>query len=193
MCRGRSRVQAGTSGVDMNTYIALFRGINVGGNNLLPMKDLAAILERSGCGSVRTYIQSGNALFSTGKHDAQQMAERISSRILERHGFKPKVMLLAVSDLQEAIENNPFRAAEGKTLHFFFLESIPRKPDLGALTALKSESERFALKGNVFYLHAPDGIGRSKLATKVEQCLGVAVTARNWNTVSKLMAMARQA
>jgi uncharacterized protein (DUF1697 family) len=81
---------------------------------------------------------------------------------------------------------------EGKSLHFFFLASTPAKPDLDALAKLKSSSEEFKLGKNVFYLHAPDGIGRSKLAAKVEKALGVPATARNWNTVSKLMVMVHQ-
>jgi uncharacterized protein (DUF1697 family) len=177
----------------MNIYIALFRGINVGGNNLLPMKELAGILQRVGCTSVRTYIQSGNAVFSTQKRDAKKIADEIGAGILEVRGFRPKVMLLGLPELEQAIKNNPFKTADGKALHVFFLESVPKKPDLAALTALKAESERFALEGNVFYLYTPDGFGRSKLGAKVEQRLGVAGTARNWNTVSKLMTMAKPA
>jgi uncharacterized protein (DUF1697 family) len=177
--------------VAMNIYIALFRGINVGGNNLLPMTELAGILERAGCTSVRTYIQSGNAVFSTRKRDPKKIADEIGAKILEVRGFRPKVMLLGLPELEQAIKNNPFKAAEGKALHFFFLESVPKKPDLAALTALEVESERFALEGTVFYLYTPEGFGRSKLAAKVERCLGVAGTARNWNTVARLMTMAK--
>ena len=112
------------------------------------------------------------------------MTEEISSKILKSHGFKPKVMLLSVSELEDAIENNPFKTSGGKTLHFFFLESIPVKPDIDGLSNIKTNSEEFNLNKNIFYLYAPDGMGRSKLATKIEQALGVPVTARNWNTVT---------
>ena len=77
----------------------------------------------------------------------------------------------------------------GKELHLYFLVSRPKKPDLDRLDAVKARSERFALKDTVFYLYAPDGIGRSKLAAAVERSLGVAATARNWNTVEKLLEM----
>jgi uncharacterized protein (DUF1697 family) len=103
------------------------------------------------------------------------------------------VLLLKVSELEDAIENNPFKTLEGKTLHFFFLESTPVKPDIDGLSNIKTNSEEFNLNKNIFYLYAPDGIGRSKLAAKVEHALGVPVTARNWNTVSKLIAMVKQA
>jgi len=177
----------------MYPYIALFRGINVGGKNILPMKDLVGMLEKMGCETVKTYIQSGNAVFRAKENQTKKMTEEISSKILESHGFKPRVILLKVSELEEAIKNNPFSTLDGKTLHFFFLESAPEKPDLEILSNLKTDSEEFKLHENIFYLYAPDGIGRSKLAAKVEHALRVPVTARNWNTVSKLMAMVKEA
>ena len=177
----------------MNIYVALFRGINVGGKNILPMKDLVGILEGIGCEKVKTYIQSGNAVFQAKENQIKKIAEKLCSRILESHGFKPKVLLLGVTELEDAIKNNPFKTIEGKSLHFFFLESTPIKPNLDKLANVKSNSEEFKLDKNIFYLYAPDGVGRSKLAAKVEQALGVPVTARNWNTVSKLFAMVKQA
>lgn len=176
----------------MNTYIALFRGINVGGKNILPMADLARLLERLGFSRVQTYIQSGNVVFQSAKTPAPAMAAEISSIILDTHGFAPTIFLLNRREFQDAIDNNPFAATDGKALHFFFLMRPPQKPDLAGLTAVKAASEEFRLYKSVFYLHAPDGIGRSKLASKVEQRMGVPVTARNWNTVSKLQAMATQ-
>jgi uncharacterized protein (DUF1697 family) len=170
----------------MKTYIALFRGINVGGKNILPMKDLKKILEQEGCSNVKTFIQSGNVVFQIRLNDREKLAEDISGKILKKHGFEPKILLLDSVELRAAVENNPFDANEGKALHFYFLSSKPASPDLDQLTEAKSGSEDFKLHGNVFYLYAPDGIGRSKLAAKVEQCLGVPLTARNWNTISKL-------
>jgi uncharacterized protein (DUF1697 family) len=177
----------------MTTYVALFRGINVGGKNILPMEDLVAILEGIGCDKVKTYIQSGNAVFRARKIQTKKFEEKISSNIMERYGFRPKVLLLEVQELLDAVENNPFNNMDGKALHFFFLESAPVEPNLDELASVKSNTEKFKLDKNIFYLYAPDGIGRSKLAAKVEQALGVPVTARNWNTVSKLVTLARQA
>jgi uncharacterized protein (DUF1697 family) len=155
------------------------------------MRDLVGILEGLGCENVKTYIQSGNAVFRTKKNQTKKIAEEISSKIMEHHGFKPKVLLLGVSELEESIKNNPFKTGVGKALHFFFLESTPINPDLDGLVNVKLNSEEFHLNKNIFYLYAPEGVGRSKLAAKVEQALGVPVTARNWNTISKLIAMAR--
>jgi uncharacterized protein (DUF1697 family) len=176
----------------VSKYVALFRGINVGGKNILPMKDLVGILESIGCEKVKTYIQSGNVVFQFRGNKTKKIAEEIGSIILESHGFEPKVHLLSIKELEAAVENNPFSTVEGKSLHFFFLAPTPSKPDLDALAKLKSNSEEFKLHKNIFYLLAPDGIGRSKLAAKVEKALGVPATARNWNTVSKLMAMVHQ-
>lgn len=174
----------------MITYVALFRGINVGGKNILPMKDLVETLEGLGCENVKTYIQSGNAVFAT-RANQKKIAGDVSSRIQASHGFKPNVLLLRVAELEDAIERCPFEPTEGKALHLFFLESPPVDPNLDELEMVKSDTEAFELDVNVFYLYAPDGIGRSKLAAKVERALGVPVTARNWNTVSKLAALVK--
>lgn len=173
----------------VNKYIALFRGINVGGRNILPMKALVRVLEGVGCENVRTYIQSGNAVFQHREQDVSKITSEIGTTILETHGFEPKVLLLELRELREAIANNPFSTDNGKVLHFFFLSAVPDNPDLDKLAARQANSETFKLDHNVFYLHAPAGIGRSKLAANVEQSLGVPATARNWNTVKKLMAM----
>lgn len=174
----------------MSTYIALLRGINVGGNNLLPMKALVAILEDLGCENVRTYIQSGNAVFDVKSGLTKGFADRFGEAVRTGHGFKPSILLLQAVELENAIKGNPFPTADGKALHCYFLASTPKKPDLASLNQLKAASEAFVLKERVFYLYTPDGLGRSKLAVKVERALGVAATARNWNTVSKLAEMA---
>lgn len=176
----------------MNTIIALLRGINVGGHHKLPMRELVALLEGLNLTNVKTYIQSGNVVFQSARRDLPALAQEIGAAIGEHHGFVPKIMLLSLADWETAVSQNPFPAAEEnhKTLHFYFLESAPPNPDLALLESLKSEREQFELIDMVFYLHAPDGIGRSKLAAKVEKGLGVAATARNWRTVSKIMEMA---
>src|ERR687889_126339 len=175
----------------MKTYIALFRGINVGGNNVLPMKELVSRLESIGAQNVKTYIQSGNAIFQSQEANASLLSDKISAAIKKSHGFEPQVFLLKLEDMEKVVDANPFPEAESepKTLHVHFLASMPKNPDLGALESIKSDRERFALKDKVFYLHAPDGIGRSKLAANTEKLLGVAITSRNWRTVCKVMTM----
>ncbi|MGK7294594.1 MAG: DUF1697 domain-containing protein [Candidatus Wenzhouxiangella sp. M2_3B_020] len=177
----------------MSRHMALLRGINVGGRNRLPMVDLVSIFESLGYRDVRTVAQSGNVVFappdpSVGAN-ARAIAASIADSIAERHGFRPQVMVLSPNALRTAIDRNPFPAADGRALHFFFLESPPIVPDPASLEARKRPSERIALDGSVLYLHAPDGFARSKIASTVEQSLGVAATARNWNTVKKLEMM----
>ena len=178
----------------MNKWVALFRGINVGGNNLLPMKDLVALLEAIGCTEVRTYIQSGNVVFSSSAATVPQLARSIGKSILNIHGFEPLVQLLSVEALHNAVRLNPFSEAEEnpKTLHVYFLAETPKSAYQESLNDIKLESESYRLEENVFYLHAPDGIGRSRLAAKAEKLLGVDATARNWRTVKKLLELAEQ-
>lgn len=178
----------------MKTYIALFRGINVGGNNPLPMKDLVVALENLECQEVATYIQSGNAVFRSEEADGSLLSDGIMATIGERHGFEPRVLVLSSEELEKAVRSNPFPEAESepKTLHAYFLASPPERPDLDALEGMKGDRERFVLSESVFYLHAPDGIGRSRLAANAEKLLGVPTTARNWRTIRKVMDMADQ-
>ena len=177
----------------MKTYIALFRGINVGGKNSLPMKELAAILDDLQCQNIKTYIQSGNVVFESKENDPARLANKIGLEIKKRRGFEPYVLLLGLEKLEKVIKSNPFPEAESdpKTLHVGFLASTPKDPDLKKLESIKSDSERFRLIGNAFYLHAPEGIGRSRLAANTERLLGVSMTDRNWRTVCKLMEMAK--
>ena len=177
----------------MKTYIALIRGINLGGKNMLPMKELVAILEGLGARNIKTYIQSGNAVFTSREKNPSRLARTIGTEIKQRRGFEPKILLLELKDLEHAMQQNPFPEAEANppALHLSFLVSAPTKPNLQALEGLKKASERFQLRGSVFYLHAPEGVGRSKLAANAEKLLGVSMTDRNWRTVCTLCEMAK--
>ena len=177
----------------MKPYIALFRGINVGGKNTLPMKELVAMLEGLGLQKVKTYIQSGNAAFVYDTKDVSQLSNQIRAVIKKRRGFEPYVLLLRLEDIERAIQRNPFPEAEAtpKTLHAGFLAAVPERPDMKTLESLKSDSERFRLIDRVFYLHAPDGVGRSRLAANAERLLGVPMTDRNWSTVTTIWRMAQ--
>jgi uncharacterized protein (DUF1697 family) len=173
----------------MKSFIALFRGINVGGSGVLSMRDLVETLESIDLKDVKTYIRSGNVAFRCSEEDAEKISVEIGDAVRERFGFAPQVMVLKPEELRRALEANPFPEGESepKTLHLGFLASAPERPDLKALESLRKESERFALKDRVFYLHAPEGVGRSKLAANIERLLGVPVTSRNWRTVGKVM------
>ncbi len=178
----------------MKTYIALFRGLNMGGHNILPMKELVKLLEKLGCSDIRTYIQSGNAVFRSKEQRASRLSDKISVEIRKTHGFAPRVLLLEQEEMNKIIASNPFPEAESdpKSLNLLFLTSDPERPDVNALEKIRKQSERFRLKGNVFYLHTPEGVGRSKLAMNAERLLGVPVTGRNWRTVTKIMEMVKE-
>ena len=178
----------------MNTFIAFLRGINVGGKSSLPMKELVPLLEAFGASNVRTYIQSGNAVFQFDGTDCPALSRRLTEAIGKSRGFEPHVLILGVAALERAMAQNPFPEAESDphSLHLGFLDSAPTCPDLEKLKSIRKESELFYLGDGVFYLHAPEGVGRSKLAAGAEKLLGVPMTIRNWRTVCKVRELAGQ-
>ena len=175
----------------MSPWIALFRGINVGGHRSLPMKELKALMTDLGYADVRTYIQSGNVVFESDETDSAAMALRISAAVEQSHGFSTRVLVLSRDDFMSAIVANPFPDAESepKTLHLYFL-TAPPTPDIASLDAAKAADETYVIIDRTLYLHAPSGIGRSKLAAKIDRLLNVETTARNWSTVVKIAEIA---
>ena len=178
-----------------NVWIALIRGINVGGNNLLPMAQLKVLLGKLGASDVKTYIQSGNAVFRHAGDDASTLALRITRAVEKACGFAPRVLLLTCEQLEQAVAANPFQqaTADPARVHVLFLAATPERPDLAGLEKVKAASESFVLSGSYCYLHTPDGLAKSKLAERAERLLGVAATARNWRTVGKLLELAHAA
>jgi len=172
----------------MPLYIALFRGINVGGSNTLPMVELVEILSSFGGVNIKTSIQSGNAVFRHPDGEVPGLAEKISRAVEQRRGFKPQVLILTPEDLERAMAGNPFPQAvsDPSSMHLGFLAVKPEHVELDKLVSLKAESEQFQLTADIFYLFAPDGVGRSRLAAGVEKILGVPMTDRNWKTVCKI-------
>jgi uncharacterized protein (DUF1697 family) len=178
----------------MNVYIALIRGINVGGSNKLPMNELKQLFERHGCAEVQTYIQSGNVVFRGTNAAAGRLAKQVTAAVAKARGFAPRLLVLSRTELERAAAGNPFPEADDhpQSVHLFFLAEPATAADLKAMNTLKAASERFVLKGRVLYLHTPDGFGSSKLAARAERLLGVDATARNWRTVTTLVEMARK-
>lgn len=169
-----------------NTWIALIRGINVGGKNKVNMKELIKHMEADGFGQVKTYIQSGNVVFQS----ATRPKDEIAALIEKGFGFRPSVFILSGADLKKSAKKNPYPDGEGKTVHFFFCDQVPKDVDFDFLESVRIDSEAYELIDKVFYLHAPAGIGRSKLAEKMGRAFkGVTMTARNLNTIKKLLEM----
>lgn len=175
-----------------NTWLALLRGINVVGKNKVPMKALASALEAAGFQSVRTYIQSGNVLFKSASGSRRALASRIALLVERNFGCAPTVLVINRTELAAAIRGNPFPGADGdhKALHLYFLAARPKSPDIASLAGLDAGREAFELKGEVFYLWTPDGFPDSVLRSRIERCLGVPATARNWRTVNELLKLA---
>jgi uncharacterized protein (DUF1697 family) len=176
----------------MKTWIALLRGINVGGRNTLPMVSLSKIFTEAGCEQVRTYIQSGNVVFKADIRSKNGFVESISHAVEQKHGFPPAVALFTSDSLRSAIAANPYPETESepKSLHVFFLESAPEIARIEDAEALLADSESIEVIGLHLFLRAPNGIGRSRFVKGVEKALAMRATARNWRTVTKLAELA---
>jgi uncharacterized protein (DUF1697 family) len=177
----------------MTTWIALLRGVNVGGRNVLPMKRLRELLGDLGFTDVATYIQSGNCVLRSEAADATRIESRISDGIAAEFGFRPSVFVLTLDELDAAIAGNPFagRAADPRLVHVFFLAEAVDALDEPAMRTLAERDDDFALAGRVLYLFTPGGFGRSKLAERLERFLPVDMTARNLRTAVKIAELAR--
>lgn len=175
-------------------HAALLRGINVGGKNKLPMKDLAEIFAEAGCREVATYIQSGNVVFLATAAVLKKLAGAIEAKIGERFGYKVPVVIRSHEELSAVVRENPFlRAGEPEsTLHVAFLAATPEASAIAKLDPDRSPPDRFAVMGKEVYLHLPNGAGNSKLTNAwMDAKLSTISTARNWNTVLKLVEMTR--
>ncbi|MFE3070457.1 DUF1697 domain-containing protein [Streptomyces sp. NPDC059247] len=197
------------------TYALLLRGINVSGRRKVPMADLRSCLEGLGHRDVRTYLQSGNAVFTTGADAGgagasgasgagggagvpavsdEALASEIEDAVERRFGFRVDCLVRDGAYLAAVAAACPFPAAEleGKQLHALYLSE---SADPGRFAGIDREAhlpEAFALGDRVLYLYAPEGLGNSKLGEAVSRASvvkGLVVTGRNWNTVRKLVEM----
>ena len=167
----------------MKTYVVLLRAVNVGGTGSLPMTELKAMCERIGGRGVRTYIASGNALLESSK-TATQVKKALEAELARYAGKPVGVAVRTARELAEVLAGNPFpEAAPNKTVAIF-LDEAPAKSALSGVTGASREEVRLGKRE--FYVHYPDGQGRSKL--KIPGA--AAGTARNMNTIAKLVEMA---
>ena len=145
----------------MAVQLALMRGINVGGKNKLPMRELAALFEGAGCSDVRTFIQSGNVIFTPPKK-ASRLSDIVAAGIAERYGYRTPVILRTVEQMREVVKGNPFPGGEER-LHVMFLQDRPPTQHIAGLDPNRSVPDRFIVRGAEIYLHLPNGAGMSKL------------------------------
>lgn len=176
----------------MATYVALLRGINVGGHKRIPMKQLSVALERAGLSEVQTLLQSGNVVLKSQARSARAVEKKVHEAIAEEFGFDVSVLVRSTKVFLAEVANNPFVSqseADPKSVHFFFRRSAEAIDD-AALEKLRGPGEETQSVGSVFYLYAPSGIGRSKLVARASSVLGE-TTARNARTVSRLNGLLR--
>ncbi len=176
----------------MATWIVLLRGINVGGANKLAMTDLKALMTSLGHTAVFTYIQSGNVVLTSPRSDRASLAAEISAGIERAHGLVVSVVLRTPDELSAALAANPFTMeADGSRVMITFLSDVPLPDAISRLEADRFVPDRFELRGSELYAHYPNGAGRSKMTLDYfEKRLGVRGTARNLNTVAKLLGLA---
>ena len=177
----------------MDTFVALLRGINVGGRNKLPMADLRAVVTGLGYGDVATYVQSGNVV-CTGDGDAPTLAVRLAAALADRRGLTVPVVARTAGQWQAMVRANPLAAREDdpKLLHVALLSGVP---DPDRVAALEAEAARFApervvVLGADAYLHCPGGYADTPLQNAfLERRLDRTATTRNWRTVTTLAGM----
>ena len=176
-------------------HIALLRGINVGGKNKLPMASLVPLFVEAGCRQVRTYIQSGNVLFLCSDAVAKKLPDQVSAAIKKSFGLGVPVILRSLAELSHAAQNNPYLKdqVDPKQLQLMCLADKPSAKQIAALDARRSPPDSFVVQGRDIYLNLPNGAARSKLSNAYfDSKLQTVSTARNWNTVLKLMELASE-
>lgn len=181
------------SATSRSTYVALLRGINVGGRNRLPMDELARLFEGAACACVRTYIQSGNVVFAASPSVSLAARETVAAAVSARIGTDIPIVLRSVDELAQAVEANPFPGESQGTriLHVGFLADRPSSDAVSGLDPDRSPPDEFVVRGREIYMRLPNGMARTRLtAGYVERMLGTRVTFRNWRTVLNLLNMA---
>ena len=175
----------------MAVYVAMLRGINVGGRNKIKMADLLALFAGLGHADVVTYIQSGNVVFTSADKRAAALTSAIEQRITRELGMDVATVLRTKTELGKVIAANPFGKVDLAKVHVTFLAQKPQAALVRALDDHSSPPDEFRIVGREVYVHCPTGYGNTKLNNAFwERRLKTAATARNWNTVTKLYELA---
>jgi uncharacterized protein (DUF1697 family) len=174
------------------TYLALLRGINLGPKNKIAMADLSQVFSEAGCSDVRTYIQSGNVIFTAAPELSARLPDLITAQIQKRFGHKVPVMLRTIGEMRAVVRSNPFlkEGAAEDTLHVMFLADLPRPGAANSLDPDRSPPDRFIVRGKEVYLLFPQGFARNKLTgSYFDSKLATIGTVRTWRTVIKLVGL----
>ncbi len=173
----------------VGVHIALLRGINVGGKNSLPMKDLVAMFLAAGCVDVETYIQSGNVVCRASAALAKRVPATIEAAILKGFGYRIPVVMRTADEWGDVVRSNPFvkAGADVGTLHVAFLAGAPGADRVATLDPLRSRPDEFQVRGRDIFLRLPNGVARTKLTNAYfDAKLATVSTVRNWRTVLML-------
>jgi len=174
----------------VRTFIALFRGINVGGNNIIKMAELKALFGELGFVDPQTYVQSGNVVFRAPEAGNDTLATTIEEAVKARFGLAPHVIVRGAAEWSEIIAANPFPDFNlPKNLHAYILDAEPTAAMIDDLAGRERLAGDYAIDGGVLYLHTPEGLLKSNLPVLIERSLRVPMTARNWNTVLALQSL----
>lgn len=177
----------------MTACVALFRGINVGGNHQVNMTKLKALHESLGLQNVVTYIQSGNVVFHSAEADSAQIQRQIEASFEPQFGFHSDVIVRSVDEFNQIVARNPFQGQQNKESNRLVVMFLAARPEDSAQDALRTAyagPEEIFIIGQEMYIYYPDGMGRSKLTGSfIERKLKTVGTARNWNTVLHLQEM----
>jgi uncharacterized protein (DUF1697 family) len=199
------RIQGNRHNNRMASHVALLRGINVGGRNKVSMAELREVVTSLGHTGVTTYIQSGNVLFSTQETDTGKLASALEAAITGAFGIWASVVVLSRDELARILDRNPYpNEPNPKFVHVVFLNAeLPtdlrdRIKAAESAAAAKGSRDTVTSIGPALYLHTPDGFGTSELAQAVLRILGtpgkhgMAATARNWATATKLLSLCEE-
>jgi len=176
----------------MKTYIALLRGINVSGQKIIKMAELRESLTKAGFENARTYIQSGNIILPSTETDHKVIEAQVKALILKDFGFDVPTFVTTADYLEDTVKNNPFPNEETKKIYVSLLDEKPEQARIDALNAADFSPEEYVVDRKRVYLFAALGAAKSKLSNNYfESKLKVKATSRNWNTINKLIALAR--
>lgn len=177
----------------MTTHLALLRGINVSGHNMIKMETLKTTLEACGFQNVSTYIQSGNVFVDTDEENAPKVAFLIKQEIFKVLGHEVPVIVIAKSDLIACFENNPFlkeKEMDLKKLYVAFVSISLKKESINDLKMSQFKPDEVAIDENRIFIKYAVGAGKTKFDQKyIEKKLNLTATIRNWNTVTQLLKM----
>lgn len=174
----------------MIKYVALLKGINVGGHKKVPMAELRAVLTKAGFSDVSTYIQSGNVFFQSSERNIQDIEINLQKAIIAHFGFEVLVMVKTHEELQQIFENCPFNEEEKVASYFMLLHQKPSSDNIALASEKVYENEYYQITQNCLYYYSSKGMGESKFnANFFEKKLETFITARNYKTMLKLLSL----